>query len=201
MSIFPTKILLATDGSKDADLAAQAATDISKGTGSEVHLIHVLGQFPRQAFPGVTPEIYSYILDKTYEQARHLLDEQAKHIEEGGGRVAGTYVRRGQAVEQILDLAEELGAGLMVMGSRGLNPLKRLVLGSVSEGVVRHASCPVLVVRGGAGSWPPRRIIIGDDGSEMAKEAGEVAASKDHWGQGASRTKLPTATRGGYPRA
>jgi nucleotide-binding universal stress UspA family protein len=64
-----------------------------------------------------------------------------------------------------------------VVGSKGHGPDQRLRRGSVSEGVVHHATRPVLVVRGGQDSWPPERVVIGDDGSEVAKKAGEVAAS------------------------
>lgn len=63
------------------------------------------------------------------------------------------------------------------MGSRGLGPVGRIALGSVSEGVVQNARCPVLVLRGGDGAWPPERIVIGDDGSEAARGAGELAAN------------------------
>jgi nucleotide-binding universal stress UspA family protein len=176
MNGFPTRMLLATDGSEDADRAALAAADLSKRTGSELHVVHVVPQYPRYAYPGVTPQVYSYVLDKTLREARNLLDEQAKHIEDGGGRVAQTHTRRGAAADEILDLAEELEAGLIVVGSRGLGPVKHLVMGSVSEGVVHGGpSCPVLVMRGGPDAWPPRRVVVGDDGSEIAKGAGELA--------------------------
>jgi nucleotide-binding universal stress UspA family protein len=62
------------------------------------------------------------------------------------------------------------------MGSRGIGPVKRLVMGSVSEGVVHHARCPVLVLRGGQAAWPPSRVVIGDDGSDDAKKAAQLAA-------------------------
>jgi nucleotide-binding universal stress UspA family protein len=65
---------------------------------------------------------------------------------------------------------------LIVVGSQGHGPLGRLILGSVSEGIVHHASCPVLVLRGGEGAWPPERVVIGDDGSEAARLAGTLAA-------------------------
>ena len=55
--------------------------------------------------------------------------------------------------------------------------VKRLVVGSVAEGVVSLAPCPVLVVRGGEAAWPPSRVVVGDDSSEEAKEAGEVAVA------------------------
>jgi hypothetical protein len=57
---------------------------------------------------------------------------------------------------------EEIEAGLIVMGSRGLGLVGRLLLGRVCKDVVHHARGPVLVVRGGEGAWPPERVIIGD---------------------------------------
>ena len=53
----------------------------------------------------------------------------------------------GKGAVEIVDLAEELDAGLVVVGSRGLGGIRRALMGSVSDSVVRHAHCPVLVVR------------------------------------------------------
>ena len=85
MEGFPTRMLLATDASEGAGRAALAAVDVSKRTGSELHVVHVLPQFPRYAYPGITPQIYSYVLDSTLREAHDLLDEQAKRIEDGAG--------------------------------------------------------------------------------------------------------------------
>jgi nucleotide-binding universal stress UspA family protein len=175
MKGFPTKILLATDGSEDAALAASAAADLSGRAGSELHIVHVLPRFPRYAYPGVTPQIYSRVLDETLRGARDLLEEQAKGVVARGARVAESHTRRGPTADEILDLAEELRADLIVVGSRGLGPVRRLVLGSVSGGIVHGATCPVLVLRGGENAWPPNRIVVGDDGSEEAKGAGVLA--------------------------
>ncbi len=90
--------------------------------------------------------------------------------------MAGSHLREGRPAEEIAGLAGELGAGLVVIGSRGLGPVKRLVVGSVSEGVVDLAPFPVLVFRGGERAWPPSRLVVGDDGSEEARRAGELAA-------------------------
>ena len=54
--------------------------------------------------------------------------------------------------------------------------MKRLLMGSVSEGVVNHARCPVLVVCGDGDVWPPARVVMADDSSEDARRAGELAA-------------------------
>lgn len=89
--------------------------------------------------------------------------------------VSGAHLRRGRPAEEIATLAEELDVGLLVLGSRGLGVTKRLVLGSVSEGVVSLSRRPTLVMRGGDGSWPPATVVIGDDASEEARKASEVA--------------------------
>ena len=59
------------------------------------------------------------------------------------------HVAVGHPESEILRIAEEIGADLVVVGSRGLGPLGRVLMGSVSESVVRHAHCSVLVVRQG----------------------------------------------------
>ena len=84
------------------------------------------------------------------------LDDQVERIEAEGGRVTQSYLRLGRpgerivtVAEQIVSLAEEIEAGLIVVGSRGLGGIRRALMGSVSDSVVRHAHCPVLVVRRG----------------------------------------------------
>jgi nucleotide-binding universal stress UspA family protein len=176
MEGFPAKILLATDGSEDAALAARTAAGLSERACSELHIVHVLPRFPRYAYPGVTPQIYSRVRDEELRGARDLLEEQVKGIQARGARVAESHTRRGSTVDEILDLAEELRADLIVVGSRGLGPVRGLLLGSVSGGIVHGATSPVLVLRGGENAWPPNRIVVGDDGSEEAKGAGVLAA-------------------------
>lgn len=148
MSIFPTKILLATDGSEEAALAARTATDIADKTDSELHVL-LVGL--SAAYVGMGPPEIADIppprQEELDEEARRLLDAQVKQIEVDGSTVAQAHLRVGRPDEQIVALAEEIGAGLIVMGSRGLGGLRRLLMGSVSDSVVRHAHCPVLVVR------------------------------------------------------
>jgi nucleotide-binding universal stress UspA family protein len=167
MSPLPEKILLATDGSGDARLAARAAADLSDKTGAELHIIHAWQYVPH---PVLDPEHYE-------EEAKRLLKEQTELVASAGATVTENHLTMGPPVDAILDLSERIGADLVVVGSRGHGPVERLLLGSVSEGVVHHATRPVLVLRGGQDSWPPERVVIGDDGSEVAKKAGEMAAS------------------------
>lgn len=180
MSIVPTKILVATDGSKDANLAVDVAVDLSERTGAELHVVHVRRkpQALPLARPGLAyPSLEAITYPDRYElEAEELLEEQVGIIRDTGGNVAGAHLRDGRPADEIATLAEELEAGLVVVGSRGAGPVKRLVTGSVSEGVVNLAPCPVLVVRGGAGAWPPSTVVVGDDSSTEAKRAGELAA-------------------------
>jgi nucleotide-binding universal stress UspA family protein len=138
MEPFPTVILLAADGSEEAQIASRMAASIAESTGSELHLAHVAGT------GGADPRVYVQMRARS----RALLDEQAEKMSDEGANIAKKHLRSGRPDEEIVALAEELGAGLIVMGGRGLGGMKRTLMGSVSDSVVRHAHCPVLVARG-----------------------------------------------------
>jgi nucleotide-binding universal stress UspA family protein len=146
MSIFPTKILLATDGSEEADLATTTAADLAKSTSSELEVIHVLNVEPWR-FPPDEQGNYPQRYEELREEARRLRDEQVEKIEAGGGSVAEAHLAVGRPAEEIVAYAQDQGAGLIVMGSRGRGGIRRALMGSVSDSVVRHAHCPVMVVR------------------------------------------------------
>ncbi len=148
MSVFPTTILLATDGSDEAKQATQAATELSRETGSEVHLIYVLPT-PAQLIGHhlYSDDVRESLIGGAERDAETFLKEQAEKIGSDGGKVAETHLRSGDPDKEILRAADALGAGLIVIGSRGLGAIPRMLIGSVSDSVVRHAHCPVLVVR------------------------------------------------------
>jgi nucleotide-binding universal stress UspA family protein len=146
MSIFPTTILLATDGSEEAQLAATTAADLAEKTNSELHLITVGPDYPLYELPE-HPAGFEDVLRENRREAKEMLEQQAKRIEESGGTVKESHLREGRADEEIVEVAEEIGAGLIVLGSRGHGRLRRALLGSVSDAVVRHAHCPVTIVR------------------------------------------------------
>jgi nucleotide-binding universal stress UspA family protein len=150
MKYFPTKILLATDASKDAVKAAQIASDISSVSGSELHVLHVGNTKDFHVAPGAEQSFspLSPSMGEVQEKAEKTLEEAVKQVEEAGGAVAEAHLRMGDPDDEILRHCEEHGDfGLLVMGSRGLGPIKRRLIGSVSESIIRHASCPVLVAR------------------------------------------------------
>lgn len=130
MSEFPTKVLAATDGGPQANLAVRMAVDLSSRIGAELHLVHV-GELPAMYHP----EMRGY-------RYRHEASQK-----EAGVNVARTHLRMGRADVEIVELAEELGADVIVVGSRGLGGFRRALIGSVADSGVHHAHCPVLVVR------------------------------------------------------
>ena len=150
VNYFPRKILLATDASRDAEKAALIASDIANSTGSELHVLHVGNTKDFHVAPGAeqsfSPRTVS--LGEIREKAEKTLEDAVKQVEEAGGTVTQAHLRMGDPDDEILRFCDEQGGcGLIVMGSRGLTRIKRVVMGSVSESIVRHAHCPVLVAR------------------------------------------------------
>jgi len=152
LSIFPTHILLATDGSPHADLAAGVAIDLTRSTGSRLHVVAVGRTFPTAVYDEYTETRREDLRD----EAREVLDEQVRKIEESGGDVAVAHLKLGEERDEaIVHLAEDIDAGLIVIGSRGFGGMKRALMGNVADSVVRHAHCPVLVVRPTQGTSRP----------------------------------------------
>ncbi len=147
MSIFPTKILLATDGSEEASLAARTAVDLADKTGSELHVAFVLRTQDAPDYDTTDFDTEQPPEEEIRQMGQRLLDQQVRRVEEIGGTVAAAHFRMARPDRGILAVGEDVGAGLIVVGSRGLGGVKRALMGSVSDSVVRHAHCPVLVVR------------------------------------------------------
>ena len=147
MSIFPTRILLATDGSEEAQLATLRAVDLAQRTDSELHVVHV-GVVPTLlvSYPG-TLGYHGKLYEQIQEQSRELLRKESWRVKASAGTVAGTHLRMGKVDLKIVGLAKELGTDLIVMGCRGHRGIRRAIEGSVSDGVIHYAPCPVLVVR------------------------------------------------------
>ena len=169
-------ILVPTDGSGDARLAVQVAADLARRTGAALHLAHA---WQLMLYAG-DHLVYSTALPSDYltmyeEAGRAILAEESERVATLGGTVAATHLLQGRPADTMVDLARTIDADLIVIGSRGLGPLRRLVLGSVSDGIAHHAPCPVLTVRGGDAAWPPQRVIIGHDGSAAAERAAQLA--------------------------
>ena len=177
MSIF-TKILLATDGSEDSELAARTALELSKRLDSEVHVIHVAPEYPYvHAYYDLRHQAEE---ERLRREDQRKLDEYVDDVQKAGGTIAESYLRVGDAAKEIVELAEELGVGLVILGGQGHGRIRRALMGSVSTSVLRHAHCSILIVRGHGGSEQERESLVGKvlvamDGSEGASAAARAA--------------------------
>ena len=140
MSWHRTSIVVPVDFSDSTPEAVRAALDLASEP-AQVHLLHVL--VPLDAVsPGVK---FGNVTDQTRAQNVHDYARQffAKH----GLPDLALHVTVGHPAEEIVDYAAAQSADLIVVPSHGFHGVKRFVLGSVAEQVIRHAACPVLVLR------------------------------------------------------
>jgi nucleotide-binding universal stress UspA family protein len=147
MGIFPTRILLAIDDSKEAERAIRKAVDLAGGTGSELHVVYV-GLLPN--FLTRDPDVLGFnrkLYDEIERESQEALRKLTWRVKVSGGVVSGSHLRLGGVAEEIVRLAEKLEADLIVMGSRDHTGIRRAIGGSISDFVVHHAHCPVMTVR------------------------------------------------------
>jgi nucleotide-binding universal stress UspA family protein len=115
--------------------------------GGELHLIHVLENLPPQVSIVPAPVGMGITTGEIVAEARKRLDElSAEARAQFGARIVG-HLAAGRAWREILQLAVDLQADVVLVGTHGRTGVKRLIVGSVAESVVRKASCPVIVVR------------------------------------------------------
>jgi len=142
-------ILLAYDGTGPAQSALAEAVELARATQATLRIVTVVpivaGAYGVELPPG--PEIDSAI-QKAKETQVKL---RARLEKEGGLAKVETILFEGDPVDRVLDDAEKHPPDLLVVGSRGLSGAGRFFLGSVSDGILHHARCSVLVVRPPAG--------------------------------------------------
>lgn len=146
------KVLLATDGSKTGTAASEAVRRIALQENDEVKIVCIVDMAVPMAI-----DIYGGYLPDTSELEKAAKENAAKVLGETGDSVKGYFPDReikisseilfGTPESRIVETAEEMKADLIVIGSHGYNRWERLLLGSVSDSVVHHAHCSVLVVR------------------------------------------------------
>lgn len=144
-------ILIATDGSEFGRTAAEKACELAAGRQDIAFTIVSAYETPASvaAEPYVgTPEMYQQLIDGLRLLAKRAVDEVKSIIEQRVPNASvTTVVEMGRAAEVILDAADRVKADLVVVGSHGHGFWGRSLLGSVSNAVIHHARCPVLVVR------------------------------------------------------
>jgi nucleotide-binding universal stress UspA family protein len=129
-------------------LAAEAAVELVNGTGSELHVVHVISTAQEMPYPRYyAKERTEAFLEAKKLRALTLLDRRVAWIEKIGGKVAGSHYREGKLDEEVIQLSEELDVGLVITGDRKVGWFERAFARSFSERVLSRANRAVLVVR------------------------------------------------------
>jgi nucleotide-binding universal stress UspA family protein len=141
------KILLATDGSETSMRAAKMALDIGEKTGATVTAVYVVDVHRLAQLPGYAamPGIKDNLMELMFKEGDEALEE-IEDMARDAGVAYERVVAEGDPGEELLKLCRNPGFDLIVLGTIGKSGLKRFLLGSVAEKVVRHSHVPVLVV-------------------------------------------------------
>ncbi len=156
------KILVAIDASQLSRQAYDEALALAKASGSQLALLHVLAPpmlnagAPTSMFPGLggipggyQPELVESYLRQWEENQKHGSDLLQSRLSEATalGLTVESIQRFGDPGQEICKLARDWGANLIILGRRGLTGLREMILGSVSNYVIHHAPCSVLIVQ------------------------------------------------------
>jgi nucleotide-binding universal stress UspA family protein len=139
------KIVVAVDFSEHVEPVLDAAVDFARQFNAELHLVHAFDV----RIPLVTPyevAIPTAFIEEAREAAASKLDALIRKVA-AEGVTATSHLSEVPAASAIVDMAEELEADLIIMGTRGHTGLKHVLLGSVAERTLRHAPCSVLTVK------------------------------------------------------
>ena len=141
-------IVVGTDGSDTARKAVDEAIDLAKSVGASLYLVSAYEPVPQSRLreeARQAPADLQWMVNPR-EDVEATLRDAAEKVEEAGVSV-NTYAREGDPADAILDVAEERGADLIVVGNKGMTGAKRFLLGSVPNKVSHHAPCSVLIIR------------------------------------------------------
>lgn len=143
----PTVYLVAVDASAAGAHVLEVAGGLAAALGgaAELHLVHVVAD-PSE-MPGRREASDQELAPPYLREAQRLVERStAEAAKRFGGRIAG-HLATGETWREIVQMASDIGVDLVIVGTSGRTGLARFALGSVAEQVVRHAGCPVLVVR------------------------------------------------------
>lgn len=145
-----SKMLIATDGSKFSREAADYGLKLAQKLGYEVSALYVINMKSLEMYAiGHHDDIggYERVNDQLKYEGEAALNQIVSKGAELGVKVS-MHIVRGHPADEIIKVAEQEGVELIVVGNLGKTGLEHMLMGSVSEHVVRRAPCPVLVVRG-----------------------------------------------------
>jgi nucleotide-binding universal stress UspA family protein len=139
-------IMLATDGSPTAEKATETAIELSRALGAELVVVTVW-EIPYTTVGLAPAPVAGDLAQLSEDDARTIATKAAARAEEAGVETR-TVVLRGITVQEICAAADKFDPRMVVVGSHGWGIVRRALFGSVSTGVLHHAKCPVLVIRG-----------------------------------------------------
>lgn len=142
------KILLPLDGSERAVKALNHAVELAQKLGSKITVMYVVPSLPAYVNTAVDQlgHAQQTIINELTRHGREMLEEVVSSVSDKGVEI-DTFTILGQPADEILEKAKLENYDLIIMGSRGLGEIKGYLMGSVSNRVTRHASCPVLIIR------------------------------------------------------
>ncbi len=138
-------IVVAVDGSELSLDAVDAAAGLAQSFNSDLVVAHVVDPAKAAMLTYGNPQLVAGCFDALREEGREVLEIGRERARRSVARVE-TRLVQGPPAEEIVALAGEVGAAWIVMGSHGRSGLRRMLVGSVAEGVLRHAAVPVLIV-------------------------------------------------------
>lgn len=142
-------IVVGTDGSETAQEAVRQAIELARLAGAALEVVSayepVSAQRLREEATEVPKDLQWSINPR--EDVDATLGQVAEDARAAGVKTVRTFARQGDPADAILDVAEEQGSGLIVVGNKGMTGAKRFLLGSVPNKVSHHAPCSVLIIR------------------------------------------------------
>jgi nucleotide-binding universal stress UspA family protein len=142
-------IVVGTDGSETARIAVGHAVDLARQLGARLQIVSAyepVSETRLRSEHADLPKDMQWMVNPRGDVLT-LLDQAQKDAEQSGVESVETFARQGDAADAILDVAEEQGSDLIVVGNKGMTGAKRFLLGSVPNKVSHHAPCSVLIVR------------------------------------------------------
>ena len=147
------KILVAVDGSKPSFNAGNEAIDVAKKHQAELIALYVIpsdiryDQIDDVETPGIPRPVKGIVMTAMQGGQKYVDEVKLKATESNVSVGTDVVISTNSVVKTIVEYAEEKNIDLIVIGSKGMSGLKRMLLGSIASGVVTYAECPVLVVK------------------------------------------------------
>ncbi len=139
------KILVSVDGSKNSKQALEKAKGLANLSEGEVLILHVINDTVNNPYLALND--YKKAIDNAFVEQGDIILNEAKELFADTNIEVKTLLEHGDPGKVIIDISEKENVDLIIMGSRGLNPLSRMMLGSVSNKVLNNSKTSVLIVK------------------------------------------------------